>query len=62
MSFQPHTLCPFARYGARTAVVWRMKGPSPYLSKVMNRFVSMDRIIGGDFEQGLSQLKTLSEQ
>jgi hypothetical protein len=51
-----------APYGASTAVVWRMEGPSPYVSKVMNMFVSMDRMIGGDFEKGLSQLKTLSEK
>ncbi|MEG1054108.1 MAG: polyketide cyclase, partial [Janthinobacterium sp.] len=36
--------------------------PSPYVSKVMTVFVSMDRMIGKDFEKGLNNLKTAAER
>ena len=35
-----------------------MTGPNTYLSKVMSVFVSMDRMVGPDFEAGLTNLKT----
>jgi hypothetical protein len=38
-----------------------MSGPSPYISKVMSVFVSMDRLVGKDFETGLANLKTVVE-
>jgi hypothetical protein len=45
-----------------TRVNWDMHGPMPYLSKVMCVFVSMDKMVGKDFEQGLANLKTLAEK
>lgn len=48
--------------GGGTDVTWSMSGPSPYISKVMSTFMSMDKMIGGDFEKGLQQLKALSEK
>lgn len=48
--------------GAATDVTWSMTGPSPYVSKLMGVFVSMDKMIGKDFESGLSQLKVASEK
>jgi len=53
------TLVPGARGG--TALTWAMYGPSPYISKLMGIFMSMDRMIGGQFEQGLAKLKKSSE-
>jgi uncharacterized protein YndB with AHSA1/START domain len=44
-----------------TRISWAMFGPSPYLSKVMGMFFSMDSMIGGYFEQGLANLKAISE-
>jgi hypothetical protein len=38
-----------------------MDGPSPYVAKVMGIFVSMDAMIGKDFESGLAKLKSLAE-
>jgi hypothetical protein len=38
-----------------------MHGPAPFLSKLIQVFVSMDRMVGKDFEDGLSNLKTLAE-
>jgi Polyketide cyclase / dehydrase and lipid transport len=45
-----------------TEVIWSMRGPSPYLMKLMGVFVNLDRMIGGDFETGLSNLKAVAER
>ena len=45
-----------------TRIVWAIDGPMPYLSKLMCVFISMDRLIGKDFETGLRQLKTAAER
>jgi len=47
--------------GSATMVTWTMDGPSPYLMKVMGLFMNMDRMIGGDFEKGLTKLKAAAE-
>lgn len=47
--------------GDGTQVSWAMYGPLPFMSKVMSLFVSMDRLIGRDFERGLEKLKTVAE-
>jgi hypothetical protein len=44
-----------------TQVTWAMHGPSPFLSKLIEVFISMDRMVGKDFEDGLGNLKTLAE-
>lgn len=44
-----------------TEVVWAMHGPSPYLSKLMDTVMNMDRMIGKDFETGLSNMKAAAE-
>ena len=48
--------------GDATRVTWAMYGPAPFLSKLMQVFVSMDKMIGTDFEQGLANLKALAER
>jgi len=48
--------------GSATEVRWVMFGPSPYVSKLMGIFVSMDTMIGKDFEKGLSQMKAAAEK
>ena len=45
-----------------TRVTWVMHGPTPFVSKVMQVFVSMDTLIGKDFEEGLANLKALTER
>jgi uncharacterized protein YndB with AHSA1/START domain len=42
-------------------VVWAMEGPSNLISKVMDVAIGMDRMIGGDFEAGLVNLKDIAE-
>ena len=47
--------------GAATKLTWAMYGPKPYMSKLMTLFVSMDKMIGKDFEKGLANLKAAAE-
>ena len=48
--------------GVQTQVTWAMSGPMPYLSKLICLFVSMDRMVGPDFEAGLANLKAQAEK
>ena len=52
----------FTPVGDSTKVTWAMYGPSPFVSKLMQVFVSMDDMIGGDFERGLAALKVVAEK
>lgn len=47
--------------GAQTRAAWEMTGPAPFVSKVMQVFFNMDKMIGKDFEQGLADLKAIAE-
>ncbi len=44
-----------------TLVTWAMYGPSPFISKLFSVFVSMDKMIGKDFEDSLANLKRVTE-
>ena len=44
--------------GEGTQVTWTMTGNHTILSRIMGVFVSMDKMLGKDFEKGLAQLKT----
>ena len=52
----------FAPKDGGTEVRWVMFGPAPFVSKLMGVFVSMDSMIGKDFEKGLTQLKAAAEK
>ena len=43
--------------GDGTRVTWTMQGPKTFVTKVMGIFTSMDKLIGKDFEKGLTQLE-----
>jgi hypothetical protein len=45
-----------------TSVTWTMTGRNNFLSKAMCLFVDMDKMVGGMFEQGLTQMKTVVER
>ena len=49
-------------HGEATEVTWAMHGPSPYMAKLVGLFMNMDRMIGRDFEAGLSNLKARAEK
>jgi hypothetical protein len=44
-----------------TRVLWAMDGNKNFISKAMCVFVSMDKMVGGDFDKGLASLKQISE-
>ena len=48
--------------GTGTDVTWAMSGPSKYVHKLMTVFFSMDKMVGGSFETGLANLKTVAER
>jgi Polyketide cyclase / dehydrase and lipid transport len=47
--------------GDRTDVEWSIDGKHNFLSKAMCLVISMDQMIGPDFEKGVNQLKTVAE-
>jgi hypothetical protein len=48
--------------GAGTRVTWAMDGANTVVSKVIGLFMSMDAMIGTQFEKGLATLKDLAER
>jgi hypothetical protein len=48
--------------GDATNVTWAMNGPNYLIGKVMSVFFDMDKMVGQDFEAGLTNLKTLAEK
>jgi hypothetical protein len=62
--FEGHNVVEFTLVprGESTDVTWSMSGPAPFMSKVMQVFVNMDRMIGKDFEAGLASLKAAAEK
>jgi hypothetical protein len=61
--FVAHNTAEFtiAPSGGGSTVTWAMYGPSLFASKVMGLFMSMDSLVGGQFEEGLANLKRVSE-
>ena len=47
--------------GNQTAVTWTMAGKNNFVSKAFCLFMNMDKMVGGDFERGLAQMKTVAE-
>jgi uncharacterized protein YndB with AHSA1/START domain len=48
--------------GNGTSVTWAMHGPQPYLAKLMRTFIDCDKMVGGQFEQGLATLQELTQK
>jgi hypothetical protein len=62
--FEAHNTVQFslARRGNATEVTWVMDGRTPYLAKIMHIFFDVDRMVGGEFEKGLADLKSRAER
>ena len=45
-----------------TQVTWAMQGDTPFLFKIVHLFMDMDKMVGKDFEAGLSNLKAAAEK
>jgi hypothetical protein len=51
----------FKPEGDQTVVTWSMFGEKNFMAKAIHLFVSMDRMIGGQFEKGLADMKAVAE-
>ena len=51
----------FKPEGNQIAVTWSMAGKNNFMAKAMCLFMNMDKMVGGQFEQGLAQMKSLVE-
>src|SRR5438552_160841 len=62
--FEAHNTVVFtlAPQGDSTTLTWAMQGPANFISKVMQVFINMDKMVGTDFEAGLANLKALAEK
>jgi len=47
--------------GNQTAVTWSMTGTNNFVAKAFCLFMNMDKTVGGDFEKGLAQMKSVAE-
>lgn len=61
--FEAHNQAEFTVEGSEssTSVTWAMHGPQPFIMKVMDLVMGMDKMVGEDFETGLANLKQLAE-
>ncbi|GGY23245.1 polyketide cyclase [Rhodanobacter panaciterrae] len=61
--FEAHNIADFTLLpqGDSTVLTWAMHGPKPYMAKLMHMFFNMDKLVGGDFERGLANLKAAAE-
>lgn len=61
--FEAHNTVEFTLQpeGDGTLLTHAMFGPSPFISRLMGIFFSMDKMIGGKFEEGLGKLKAIAE-
>lgn len=48
--------------GEGTEFTWAMQGSNNFVSKLMSLFFSMEKMVGLQFEQGLTRLKALAEK
>jgi hypothetical protein len=47
--------------GDQTAVTWSMSGTNGFMAKAVGLVMNMDKLVGGDFEKGLEQLKSVTK-
>lgn len=52
----------FRPEGAGTSVTWSMSGKNNFISKAMGLFMNCDKMVGGQFDQGLAKLKSILEK
>jgi hypothetical protein len=62
--FEAHNRAVFSLQpgGGGTEVSWEMTGPTNAVTRLMQVFGAMDRMVGKDFEAGLAKLKAVAEQ
>jgi uncharacterized protein YndB with AHSA1/START domain len=62
--FEGHNVATFTTTprGDSTHVTWAMDGPAAFITKIMQVFCDLDKMIGADFGVGLQNLKALAEK
>lgn len=62
--FEAHNAVDFVLtpQGNATVVTQAMYGPSPFISKLMGLVFSMEKLVGGKYEEGLGNLKRMAEK
>ncbi|WP_269931006.1 SRPBCC family protein [Aminobacter sp. HY435] len=62
--FEAHNVAEFTvlPQGQASRVNWMMRGPAPFMTKVMQTVMNFDKMIGKDFEKGLASLKAIAER
>jgi hypothetical protein len=48
--------------GATTDVTWAMRGPLPYVGKILHMIINCDKMVGNDFTAGLASMKAVAER
>lgn len=48
--------------GENTTLTWSMSGKNNFIGKAMSVFMNCDKMVGGQFEQGLSNLRAIVEK
>ncbi len=51
----------FKPEGNQTGVTWSMSGRKNFISKAICLFMNMDKMVGGKFEEGLANIKSVVE-
>jgi hypothetical protein len=52
----------FKGEGDQTSVTWSMEGKKNFIMKAMGLVINCDKMMGGQFEQGLEQMKSVVEK
>lgn len=56
-----NTVFTFKPEGNQTKVTWAMDGDKNFIAKAFHLFMNIDKMVGGDFEKGLAQMKAVAE-
>jgi hypothetical protein len=51
----------FKPEGGGTHVTWTMSGKNGFIAKAFCLFMNMDKMVGGQFEEGLASMKQVAE-
>jgi hypothetical protein len=51
----------FKPEGETTMITWSMTGKNSYLCRIVSLFISLDKMLGNQFEEGLTNLRRLAE-
>jgi len=62
--FEAHNMVEFslAPEGDATKVTWAMYGPVTFIPKIIHVIFDMEEMVGGQFEEGLQNLKAAAEK